>query len=289
MSPTAQIQDVPALRERLGAEFFRRLPAGPGVYMMLGDSERLLYVGKAKNLRSRLRSYTRLVPGEADDRIVRMVSLVRSIRWEECRSESHALARETELLRGVRPPFNVAQTDGAELLFIALRDEGDAKRRFILTADVACRGVVYGCFAFAANAPDAFAALLRSLYVAQHGRRAPGGMMRAAGYVMTVDRTLRTKLQAFLSGRSAGLLAELATRIESSSDLETFVRKGALRDVDVLRHFYEAGPRATRLLRLRHGLPRGPLSTEQLERCVDSDLRARAGLPGDAAARRPNA
>ena len=44
------------LVERLGVEFFRRVPTAPGVYLMAGERERLLYVGKAQNLRQRLNS-----------------------------------------------------------------------------------------------------------------------------------------------------------------------------------------------------------------------------------------
>src|SRR5687768_6616948 len=93
------------LGDRLGEPFLRSLPPRPGVYLMLGEDDELLYVGKAKNLRTRIRSYTRLRPDD-DPRRISMIAKVRSIRWEEARDDAAAIARETELLRVLRPPFN---------------------------------------------------------------------------------------------------------------------------------------------------------------------------------------
>src|SRR5437016_7983464 len=72
------------LVERLGAEFFRRAPASPGVYLMSGEGERLLYVGKAKNLRQRLNSYRHVQPERASRKLVRLIHEVRAVVWEVC-------------------------------------------------------------------------------------------------------------------------------------------------------------------------------------------------------------
>jgi predicted GIY-YIG superfamily endonuclease len=94
------------LVERLGVAWFRQLPADPGIYRMHDSAGRLLYVGKAKNLRQRLSSY-RQTQGQSS-RIVRLIHSVDRIDWETCGSEAEALRREGELIRSLQPRFNRA-------------------------------------------------------------------------------------------------------------------------------------------------------------------------------------
>ena len=100
--------DPQPLVERMGHDFFRQLPESPGIYMMRGKSESVLYVGKAKNLRHRLSSYRRANPERMPRRIVRLVHLVENIAWEICVDELSALRREAELLLALKPRFNRA-------------------------------------------------------------------------------------------------------------------------------------------------------------------------------------
>lgn len=96
------------LVERFGEEFFRTLPANPGVYLFCGDAEGVLYVGKAKNLRKRLSSYRVANPERLPRRIVRLLFRVRRIEWDECPSEELAVHREEQLICTLNPQFNRA-------------------------------------------------------------------------------------------------------------------------------------------------------------------------------------
>src|SRR4051794_37139240 len=98
------------LLQRKGPEFFAGIPRTPGVYLMLGVEGSILYVGKAKDLRARLNSYKRAKPDQVSRKVIRMLNLVRDIRWEECPTEVAALLRENHLLRELCPPFNVVNT-----------------------------------------------------------------------------------------------------------------------------------------------------------------------------------
>jgi predicted GIY-YIG superfamily endonuclease len=102
--------DPSPLVERLGLDFFRQLPERPGVYLMKGTADKVLYVGKAKNLRRRLASYRVANPDRMPRRHLRLVRAVEQIDVEECQDESAALQREAELLRTLRPRFNRAGT-----------------------------------------------------------------------------------------------------------------------------------------------------------------------------------
>jgi len=102
--------DPRPLVERLGLEFFRQAPESAGIYLMRDASDSVLYVGKAKNLRKRLASYRVANPDRLKRRHLRLLSAVVRIEVRECPDESAALARESELLRALRPRFNRAGT-----------------------------------------------------------------------------------------------------------------------------------------------------------------------------------
>ena len=102
--------DPQPLVERLGADFFRKLPERPGVYLMRDADDAVLYVGKAKNLRKRLASYRVANPARMPRRHLRLLRAVARIELQECADESSALAKESELLRTLRPKFNRAGT-----------------------------------------------------------------------------------------------------------------------------------------------------------------------------------
>jgi Nuclease subunit of the excinuclease complex len=94
------------LVERFGSEFFRALPERPGVYLMCGASEGVLYVGKARNLRKRLAAYRVANPERMSRRMIRLLHQTRRIEWDECRDEEAARYREELLICVLAPKFN---------------------------------------------------------------------------------------------------------------------------------------------------------------------------------------
>ncbi len=96
------------LVERLGKDFFRALPSGPGVYFMCDDTAGVLYVGKARNLRKRLSSYRVANPERLPRRIIRLLHRVTRIEWDECPTEKAARNREELLICVLSPRFNGA-------------------------------------------------------------------------------------------------------------------------------------------------------------------------------------
>jgi predicted GIY-YIG superfamily endonuclease len=102
------IPDPRPLDERLGGKFFRRAPKRPGVYLMRDAADRVLYVGKAKNLQQRLRNYRIANPDRLPRRHLRLLREVARIEFQFCPGESAALKRESKLLRSLKPRFNRA-------------------------------------------------------------------------------------------------------------------------------------------------------------------------------------
>jgi predicted GIY-YIG superfamily endonuclease len=121
---TLLFPDPRPLVERLGNDFFRSLPEGPGVYLMHDARETVLYVGKAKNLRKRLNSYRVANPERLKRRHLRLLRAVTQIELEECTDELVALNRETALIRELKPPFNRVGVWPAAPRFIGWRISG---------------------------------------------------------------------------------------------------------------------------------------------------------------------
>ena len=120
-SQTLLFLDPRPLVERLGEEFFRQLPARPGVYLMQDAAQVVLYVGKAKSLRQRLSHYRVANPDRMGRRHLRLLRQVVRIELQECADEIAALAREAELLRALKPKFNRAGVWPATPRFLVWR------------------------------------------------------------------------------------------------------------------------------------------------------------------------
>ena len=109
------------LVERLGRKFFRKVPTQPGVYAMRDASGEVVYIGKAKDLRQRLRSYRVANPERVSRRHLRLMHEVARIDFDLCPNESAALAREAKLLRRLKPKFNRAGVWPGKARFLTWR------------------------------------------------------------------------------------------------------------------------------------------------------------------------
>ena len=120
----------------------KRLPAGPGVYILRDAKEEVLYVGKAKSLRPRVRQYFQ--PGSSDTRqgIRQMAARVEAIETIVTSSEVEALHLEQNLVKRHRPPYNVRLRDDKSFPYIAVTVEDDYPR-VMFTRERHRRGVVY--------------------------------------------------------------------------------------------------------------------------------------------------
>ena len=117
------------------------IPTSPGVYRWLDETGRVLYVGKAKNLRSRLSSY--FAPLESLHRRTRkMVETARDLQWTIVKSEFEALQLEFMWIKEFDPPFNVRLKDDKSYPYLAISLTDDVPRVFI-TRNRELRGIKY--------------------------------------------------------------------------------------------------------------------------------------------------
>src|SRR5215468_1422705 len=100
------------------SEFAKHAPQAPGVYRMIGGGGEVLYVGKAKNIRKRVLSYAR--PTGQVTRIARMVTMTASIEFVTTATETEALLLEANLIKRLRPRFNVLLRDDKSFPYILI-------------------------------------------------------------------------------------------------------------------------------------------------------------------------
>src|SRR5213592_518027 len=119
----------------------KALPAKPGVYLFRGSRGEILYVGKAKSLRPRVRSYFQ-AGGESRSTIAQLPERVADVEVIVTDTEVEALHLEQNLVKRHRPPFNVRLRDDKSFPYIAVTVEDDYPR-VMFTRERHRRGVVY--------------------------------------------------------------------------------------------------------------------------------------------------
>jgi excinuclease ABC subunit C len=106
------------------------IPTNPGVYRFIDESGRVLYVGKAKNLRSRLTSYFGTFE-KLHERTQRMLQSARDVKWTIVNTEYDALQLEFTWIKEFEPPFNVRFRDDKSYPYLAISLSDDVPRAFI--------------------------------------------------------------------------------------------------------------------------------------------------------------
>ena len=146
-----------AIRERIAA-----FPKMSGVYLMKDAEGRVLYIGKAKDLRSRVGSYFQpsadLLNTRGPD-ICRMVENVADIDYLECDSEVDALLTEARLIKDIQPPHNVQLKDGKTFPYIEITTRDDFPGVYVTRTPRAKGSKLYGPFLAASSIRDAVNAL----------------------------------------------------------------------------------------------------------------------------------
>jgi DNA polymerase III subunit epsilon len=136
------------------------LPDGPGVYLFYGEDDALLYVGKAKNLATRVPSHFAEPRAGLDQALARRV---RRVEWIETAGEFGALVTEARLVKARRPLLNRKPRDSGELWAIVLREDGAMPLASIATLDsIDDPGASYGMFRRSADAGRALEGLSRT-------------------------------------------------------------------------------------------------------------------------------
>src|SRR6195952_2920442 len=219
-----------------------RLPDRPGVYRMMGDDGEVLYVGKARSLKKRVIQYAQ---GRFHtQRIANMVDLTRSMEFVTPRTETDALLLEINLIKQLKPRFNVLLRDDKSFPEIVIRRQPAAAQLRKHRGAHTIKGDYFGPFASAWAVNRTLntlqmAFLLRSCSDSVYESRTRPCLLHqikrcsgpCTGEISLTDYAeLAREANAFLAGRSGAVRDELAAEMERASAALDFERAAAYRD-----------------------------------------------------------
>lgn len=278
------------LTKRLGKEFFASIPKLPGVYIMYGVQDSVLYVGKAKNLRARLLSYRRAKPGQVPRKVIRLLNFVQAIRWEECTSEAAALLRENQLLREHCPPYNSLNTRPDTYYFLGFRFfSGYACFRLTMNPKPE-DDVLYGAYKGRGSVRNGYQALLRLIWAAQHRMERfefPSKLTRRVPpyrYTTDLPADWVKPLKKFLNGTSEEFLALLTEKLLENDSIPRFEYRMIQEDLETVSHFYLVGPKRNRHLRRTHKVKGRLIAQEAIDDLLVMEQARLGRVQGDPAA-----
>ena len=229
-----------------GAEVIRRfvrtLPAAPGVYRMLDAHGEVMYVGKARNLKARVTNYTR--PEALEVRLQRMIGATASMEFVRTETESEALLLEANLVKRLKPRFNVLLRDDKSIPYILIATDHEAPELTKHRGTRRRQGHYFGPFASATavgrtisslqkafllrNCSDSFYAARTRPCLQFQIKRCSGPCTREISledYAELVDEA-----RQFLSGKSQSVRDHLQRDMNQAAEQLDFERAALLRD-----------------------------------------------------------
>ncbi|WP_339770061.1 excinuclease ABC subunit UvrC [uncultured Pseudosulfitobacter sp.] len=222
--------------------YLKTIDSSPGVYRMLDSESRVLYVGKARNLRARVSSYAR--PTGHSGRIARMIDNTASMMFLTTRTETEALLLEQNLIKQLKPKFNVLLRDDKSFPNILVTADSDYPQIKKHRGAKKEKGAYYGPFASAGAVNRTLNQLQRVFLLRDcsnsmfESRTRPClqyqikrcsapcvGKISPQDYQQTVQDA-----EKFLSGKSTDIQARLGREMAQASEDMEFERAAALRD-----------------------------------------------------------
>ena len=245
-SEPSQAPDESPVPDGRGAELIRdfvtRLPAKPGVYRMYDAKGDVIYVGKARNLKNRVSNYTRLWGHTA--RISAMIALTANMEFVTTATEAEALLLEANLIKKLKPRFNVILRDDKSFPYILIARDHNVAQLVKHRGARNRKGSYFGPFASAGAVNRAIntlqkAFLLRTCTDSVYANRTRPCLLYqikrcAAPCVNYIDPQaygeLAKEAEAFLNGKSQVVKEELAKQMEEAADNLDFERAASYRD-----------------------------------------------------------
>jgi excinuclease ABC subunit C len=217
-------------------------PSAPGVYRMLDAAGEVLYVGKAKNIKKRIMSYTR--PTGHDTRIERVIAATASVEFVTTATETEALLLEANLIKRLRPRFNVLLRDDKSFPYILITADHWAPQILKHRGARSRPGSYFGPFASVWAVNRTITALQRAFLL----RSCSDGFFESRTRPCLLHQIKRCsapctneiefadyqklvrEANAFLSGKSQAVRDELATEMEQASTALDFEHAAIYRD-----------------------------------------------------------
>ncbi|MBI4827254.1 MAG: excinuclease ABC subunit UvrC [Nitrospinae bacterium] len=268
--------------------FLEQLTQSPGVYRMKDSRGKTLYIGKAKNLRNRVRSYFQ-ESADHSARIQRMTALVREVEITVTASELEALILEDNLVKTEQPPYNVMLRDDKNYPYLKLTMEETFPRLVVARRAAKDGGMYFGPYVSARATRDVLRLADKIFGLRKSKDDLDGKPPRRPCLNFQMGRCLAPcaakvtpeeyrkevdEVILFLKGRNEELMASIGQRMREASERQWFevaaryrdqldalrrlterqsITSAGMSDEDVIASWEEAGRCVIRLFRVRRG------------------------------------
>ncbi|MCA0432738.1 MAG: excinuclease ABC subunit UvrC [Proteobacteria bacterium] len=242
MSETTADSAAPREGPEVIRDFAARLPGRPGVYRMYDLKGNVLYVGKARNLKNRVSNYAR---GQGhNNRIALMISLTSNMEFVVTASEAEALLLESNLIKKLKPRFNVILRDDKSFPYILIARDHAVPQLAKHRGARSRKGSYYGPFASAGAVNQAINTLQKAFLIrtcsdsVYENRSRPCLLYQikrcsapCVGFIGSDDyNALVKEAETFLAKGSGTVKVELARKMEEASDALEFETAARFRD-----------------------------------------------------------
>ncbi len=232
--------------EKSGADIIREalkeMPTSAGVYRMLGDDGSVLYVGKAKNLKNRVSNY--VSASGLNGRTLKMISLTKKMEIVLTKTEAEALLLEANLIRKLKPRYNILLRDDKSFPYILLTDDHAFAQILKHRGAHTQKGKYFGPFASGGAVNETLVTLQKVFLLRNCSDQVFKNRTRpclqyqikrcSAPCVRYIDEKAYAELveqaRAFLSGKSRDLQEMFASQMRQASESLEYEKAAALRD-----------------------------------------------------------
>jgi hypothetical protein len=273
----------PFLEHRLGSNVFDEIPQKPGIYRFYNGDDKLLYVGKAKNLRRRLFTYKRAKPGKTSRKESALLSKISRFEFDVHESEQDAILQENRWIREHRPEFNhankytetyyfitVQQSESAIVFGLAMNPSGQLfpekqkplyeKLDSVFYTDFDSK--TYGCYKGHRIVRASLGALLQLLWMAEFGSVSPHFLPIQLSRNLTPMRfqfpiqnrkssnieELKCMLDEWFLGNSPDLIHHLNENIDQTWN-STFATNFVEGNLEILESYFQRNLHRYRMMR----------------------------------------
>ncbi len=273
----------------------KKLPLGPGVYIMKSKRGKVIYVGKASSLRKRVSSY---FSKAVDSKTNSLLKAVDDIDYIRCESSEQALILEAALIKEKKPKYNISLRDNKSYPYIEITKE-KFPRIFISRPKVKNKNLFFGPYPQVKTLESALT-LIRRIFPYCSCKRMPKkaclffhlklcpapckGEISLSAYKNNIESICK-----ILKGQRRELASELTAKMKKLAAGKKFEKAASLRDkLLAIDSLYEGKPKAHEIIALKEilNLPKLPLYIEAIDisslgrsDCVGSVVVFRDGVP----------
>jgi len=224
------------------SDFVKTLPASPGVYRMIDEKTNVIYVGKARSLKARVSNYTRYEGNS--NRICRMICATRSMEFVRTKTESEALLLEANMIKRLKPWYNVLLRDDKSFPYILINSDHEAPQLSKHRGKRRRKGHYFGPFASGQSVDRTIAVLQKAFllrnctdsYYANRNRPCLQHQIKRCAAPCTGEISLEDYQGlvengiSFLSGKSKAMQKLLSGQMQAAAKQQDFESAAILRD-----------------------------------------------------------